>query len=75
MSNSQKSKWALVPIGVVATVIAAVAAYGQIDGRARADMDNLRTDVNAMTIVLPKILDRLTEMEINQKWILKGMEK
>ncbi len=74
MSNSQKGKWALVPVGVVATVIATVAAYGQISGRSSASMETLRANVNAITAVLPEIRDRLTAIETDIAWIKRGLD-
>ncbi len=71
--NHRNSKWALVPIGVCMFVIAAVAAYAKLDGAQDAQFQALRTDVNAMTAVLPEIRDRLKAIETNQKWMMKGM--
>ena len=70
---SQKSKWVLVPIGVVATVIASVAAYGQISGKMRSDAEYLRADVATLVSALPEIRDRLTTIETDIAWIKKGM--
>ena len=76
-----KSKWTLVPIGIVGVVIASVAAYGQIHGAIDANMGTLQRDVNVIAVLLPEISDRLTAIEIalakqgtDIAWIKGGMK-
>ena len=73
--NNPKSKWALVPIGVVGVAIAGVAAYAKIQGTVDAKMEHLSADVSAITLVLPEIRDRLTAIETDIAWIKRGMNQ
>lgn len=68
-----KSKWALVPIGICAVLVAAAAGYGKLQGHVDARLQSMSSQVADITVILPEIRDRLTAIETDVKWIKRGM--
>ncbi len=68
-----KSRWALLPIGVVGMAIAGAVAYGKIQGHIDAELHGVKAQVETLVDVLPDIRDRLIAIETDVRWIKKGL--